>query len=99
MQQLTQEQAIAFGQSVEWRNWTSEQIVRFQLFQDRLCVDFSAFHKAMEDVLGRPVFTHEFAYQDHLIKEYLGEKDAPTFDEIIGLIPEDKRVVILNTEA
>lgn len=94
MQQLTEKQAIAFAELGEWKNWTSEQIVRFQLFQDLLCVDFSAFHKAMEDVLGRPVFTHEFGSQGGLKEEYLGTKPAPTMDEIINLIPAEKRMIL-----
>lgn len=97
MTQLTKEQAIAFGNSGVYKNWTSEQIVRFQLFQDMLCMDFGAFHKAMEDVLGRPVWTHEFGSQGNLMEEYLGCRPAPDFDEIMALIPEDKRVIILQS--
>ena len=50
MEQLTKEQAIAFAESGEWKSWTDEQIVRFQLFQDKLCMDFGRFHEAMEIV-------------------------------------------------
>ncbi len=94
MKQLTEEQAIKFYDSKEWQNWDNEQIVRLQLFQKKLCVNWSSFHEAMEDVLGRPVFTHEFAFADRLKQEYLGGKKKPTLDEIIDLIPEDKRVII-----
>ena len=95
MKQLTTEQAIAFSDSKIYENWTSEQIVRFQLFQKKLCMDFSVFHKAIEEVLDRSVFTHEFGMNyDGIVKEYLGEKEPPTFEEIIELIPEDKRIII-----
>jgi len=94
MKQLTKEQAIAFSELGEWRKWTDEQIVRFQLFQDRLCIDFGRFQEAMNSVLDRDVFTHEFAYSDNLKKEYLEAKEPPTLDEIINLIPEDKRLII-----
>lgn len=60
----------------------------------KLCLDFSRFHEAVEKVLQRPVFTHEFAEPDELKKEYLGVKEAPTLEEIINLIPEEKRIVI-----
>ena len=45
--------------------------------------------------LDRPIFRHEFGmnYQG-IVLEYLGEKKAPTFEEIIELIPENKRVLI-----
>ena len=93
-QQLTQEQAIAMGESGVWKEWNAEQVVRFQMFQKCLCMDFGYFHKCVQEVLGRSVWTHEFAFRDELIKEYLGEKDTPTFDDILNLIPEEKRLVI-----
>jgi len=94
MEQLTREQAIAIAQSGEWKDWTDDEIVKFQLFQKRLCLPFDEFHRAVEGVLGRPVYTHEFAHVDNLRAEYLGERQAPTFDEIIGLIPKEKLIVI-----
>ena len=94
MEQLTKEQAIKIAESKVWENWTHEQIVRFQLFQNRLCMPFDKFHEAVEKVLGRPVYTHEFAFPDSMIQEYLGTKPAPTLDEIINLIPEEKRLII-----
>jgi hypothetical protein len=95
VKQLTKEQAIAFAQSGEYKTWTDDQIIRFQLFQEKLCMGFSRFHEAMEKVLGRPVFTHEFG-SDGLKKEYLGCKEAPTLEEILNMIPEEKRIIILN---
>lgn len=92
--QLTKEQAIAFAEAKAYESMTDEQIVRFQLFQDLLCIPFDRYHEAIEKVLRRPVYTHEFAFRDELMKEYLGEKPAPTLDEIIGLIPKEKLIVI-----
>jgi hypothetical protein len=91
---MTKEQAIAIYKSGCWREWTDDQKVRFQLFESRLCMPFDVFHAAIEKVLNRPVWTHEFAYEDAIIKEYLGEKPAPTMDEIIDLIPAEKRLII-----
>jgi hypothetical protein len=48
-------------------------------------VPFDRFHQATEKVLGRPVFTHEFAF-NCIKEEYLGIREAPTFDEIVGLL-------------
>jgi len=95
MEQLTTEQAIAFAESGVWKEWDNEQIVRFQLFQSKLCMPFSRFHEAIEKVLDRPVYTHEFGLNpDGIKEEYLGTKQAPTLEEIINLIPEEKRLVI-----
>lgn len=92
--QLTKEQAIAVAESKVYESWNADQIVRFQMFQDRLCMPFDKFHEAVEKVLGRPVFTHEFANLDNMMQEYLGTKPAPTFQEILDLIPAEKRIVI-----
>jgi hypothetical protein len=99
MRQLTKEQAIKFFESGVWKTWTDEEIVKFQLFQTRLCMDFSRFHEAMEKILNRPIFSHEFAYADVLKKEYLNSKEAPTFGEILELLPmEEKRIIFFNNE-
>lgn len=91
MEQVNKEQAMAIYESEIWKKWNDEEIVTFQLFQNLLCMDFSRFHKAVEKVLDRPVFTSEFGDADSLRKEYLGEKEAPTFQEVIDIIPEEKR--------
>ena len=98
MKQLTEKQAINFFESGVWKDWNAEQLVRLQIFQDRLCVPWETFHKAMKDVLGRPVYTHEFmsSNRDSLTEEYLGTKEAPTLEEIINLIPQEKRIIIQN---
>lgn len=95
VRQLTEQEAIAFFNSDEWKAWDHEQIVKLQLFQDRLCIPFDRFHEAVEAVLGRPVWTHEFAFQDGLIQEYFGTKPTATIQEIIDLIPKTKQIVIL----
>lgn len=95
MKQLTEKQAIAFYKGGLWETWDNEQIVKFQLFQKLLCVDFGRFHEAVEGVLGRPVYTHEFGLNyDGIVLEYLGERKAPSWDEIIEMIPEEKRIII-----
>ncbi len=61
-----------------------------------LKVPFSQFHADLEEVLGRPVWTHELAlnYQG-IIDELEGRVEAPTLGEIVSLIPADKRVVVV----
>lgn len=93
--ELTQEQAVALFNSNFWESMTDQQIAEFQLNTERLCMPFGVFHRAVEVALGRSVWTHEFA-SDHLRKELAGEKSAPTLAEIIALIPEEKRVIILD---
>jgi len=96
LKQLTEEEAIALAKTEWWKSKTAEEIVKFQLFQKRLCMDFGDFHEAVEKVLGRPVWTHEFAHWNALIKEYLGKKPKPTLQEIMDLIPSKKRTIIIR---
>ena len=97
MKQLTKEQAISVYNSGEWKDWTDEEIVKLQLYQNRLCVPFNVFHRAIGNVLGRGVFTHEFAGDaGHraLIDEYEGKRPAPTFEEIVAMIPPEKLIIV-----
>lgn len=89
--------AIELGESGWWKNKTPEEIVRFQLFTEELCMPFGDFHKAVEDALKRPVWTHEFgtACGKRLRDEFLGKKPAPSFDEIVAMIPGgEKRFLV-----
>lgn len=94
MKQLTEEQAIELAKTGWWRTKVARDIALFQMQQDRLCMDFSAFHKAVEEALNRPVYTHEFAFKDRLWLELIRENSAPTFEDIINLIPKEKRIVL-----
>lgn len=92
---MTEEQAIAFAKNKLYECMTDRQIAELQLEQDRLCMPFDVFHKALESALGRPVYTHEIGLdRGELIKELRGEKPAPTLEEILGLIPKEKLVVV-----
>jgi hypothetical protein len=94
MRQITEQESIAIHDCGEWKDWTDEEIVKFQLFQDRLAIPFSRFHQAVEKVLGRSVWTHEFGSRGRLEEEYLGIREKPTFEEICALIPADKLIVV-----
>lgn len=94
MEQLTREQAIAFAENKGYEGWTARQIAEFQLQQQKLCMPMDVFHKAINEALGRPVWTHEFRWPDELLKELLGDRPAPTMQEIIEMIPAEKRIII-----
>ena len=95
---LTREQAIALAETGWWKDKDPDFIVRFQLFEAKMCMDFGDFHEATENALGRPVWTHEFADAGLLQQEFLGERPAPTFQEILEQIPEAKRIVVAIDE-
>jgi len=96
MQQLTKEQAIALGETKFWEKLSKREIASFQLYQDLCCMPFGVFHEAMEHVLGRPVFTHEFADRERITAEFEGHRPRPSFNEILEMIPEAKRIVVVS---
>jgi hypothetical protein len=95
-QSIGKKQAIAMAESKWWKGKTPEEIVWFQLFTAELAMDFGDFQEALEKALGRPVFTHELGMNlDGIMDEFLGKKPAPTLEEILGLIPAEKRIVMV----
>ncbi len=83
--------ASAMVESKWWLVRRPRQIARVQLFTVELCVPFGIFHQAMEVSLGRPIWIHEFGLNlENLIQEFLGERDAPTLEEILATVPEGK---------
>lgn len=96
---MTREQAIALAESKFWEPMSFRERAEFQLHEPLLCMPFDVFHEAVEKALGRPVFTHEFAFMDLLKVELRGDAPAPTFEQIVNLIPADKRVLIDLTDA
>lgn len=94
---MTREEAIAIAESGEWQEWSSERIVSTFLFQGgRLFLPLDDLYEALEKAFGRPVYTHELMESniDNLIDEFSKDREPPTQEEIIELIPEEKRIVI-----
>lgn len=67
---MTREEAVKMAESKWYETQTAEEIVAFQLYEERLCMPFPLFHKAVEEALGRPVYTHEFAGVESLQQEF-----------------------------
>lgn len=98
-EEITEQQAVQLAGSGFWKTMTHRQIAEFQMHTSRLCMPFGVFHEAVEKALGRPVWTHEFGLAlDALKAELRGDRGAPTFSEIMNLIPEEKRVLIVLKE-
>ncbi len=94
---MNREQAIALYESGFWKDMSLEDRARFQLFEPRLCMPFGVFQEAVEKTLDRPVYTHEFGASNiaALRAEFNGDKPAPTLEDILNLIPQNKRLVIV----
>ena len=92
---IGRDKAIELAESRWWEGCDHRKIATFQMLTEELCMPFGVFHEAVEKTLGRPVFTHEFAFYDGLVSELLLGRNPPTLDEVLELIPKDKRVVLL----
>jgi len=94
---VTREQAVTLYESKLWEAMTFRERATFQLHEERLCMPFAVFHEAVEIALGRPVFTHEFRLNvDGLKRELCGDAPPPTLNEIMNMIPANKRVVVME---
>ena len=95
---IGKEAAIQLAKSNWWEGKTHREIVEFQLFTAELACRFDVFHEAVEKSLGRPVWTHEFAMNyDGICAEFLGEAEPPTMEQIIEMIPVEKRILVVTT--
>jgi hypothetical protein len=93
---LTKEQAVRMAGSNWLADMSHRDIAMFQMHEPLLCMPFDVFHEAVEKALGRPVWTHEFGMNwDGIAKELRGERPAPTFEEIVDLLPTAKRVLLV----
>jgi hypothetical protein len=68
---MTSAVAKAMAESRFWEKLSHVEIAWFQLNEEKLCMPFHRFQNAMEKSLNRPVWTHEFAYRDMLIGEFI----------------------------
>ena len=92
---IGKEAAIAMAETKWWEGKTHREIAEFQLFTEELACPFDVFHEAVEKSIGRPVFTHEFGMNyEGICREFLGTGEPPTMEEIIAVIPEEKRVLV-----
>ena len=94
---MSETEAKAMAESKWWESTPIEQAVMFQLFEERLVMPFALFHEGIEKVLGRPIWTHEFAFADKpggLREEAQHKCQPPSMQEIMDLIPTEKRIVI-----
>ncbi len=92
---IGKDKAIELAKSEWWVGKPAREIAMFQMFTAELAMPFSVFHEALEKALGRPVWTHELGLNyDGLCSELLGEKPTPSMEDIVNLIPAEKRLVV-----
>lgn len=96
---IGKEAAIALAATRWWKGKSAREIAERQLFTKELCCPFDVFHEAVEQCLGRGVWTHEFGLNyDGIVAEFLGTKPPPTMGQIIDMLPANVPVVLVAKE-
>ena len=65
----TPEEARELAATEWWKQISAPESAALQLRQPLLCMPFSEFHRCVEEGIGRPVWTHEFAEPSLLLEE------------------------------
>jgi len=97
---MTKDDAIARARAKWWLTKSPREIAEFQLREPKLCMDFAAFHEAVERALGRPVFTHEFARPAWLLDELAGKREPlDPLDSLRAIVGPEKEIIVLDAAA
>jgi hypothetical protein len=92
---IGKEKAIQLAKTEWWKTVTPLEAFLFQMQTKELCMDFGDFQGAAEQILGRPVWTHEFANLSALMAELKGEIARPSMEDIINKLPAEKRILLV----
>lgn len=76
-----------------------ERLEAFDAIPEKLEIDFSKYHKRIEELVGRPVWTHEMGTKGtELLRYEIISGNQPTFEGILAKIPPDKQVFVVEVE-
>lgn len=72
-----------------------ERMAEMQSWRGPCEIPFSLIHKRFEELVGRPVWTHEIGLDwEGLVLEAGGRREQPTMEGIIDLVPAEKRIIV-----
>ncbi len=71
-----------------------EREIEMRLLEGPLEIPFNLLHKRIEELVGRPVWTHEMGLNWEGLVAEASHRDHPTFQEVVELIPKNKRLVV-----
>ena len=100
MKQLTREQADRFIKSKAGKKLGDRELIRYQLHQQFLIMDYEQFKVVLEAIIGKPVETKHLCYprKNKILKRFhriTGTKE-PRFSSFKNAIPKTKLHFILN---
>lgn len=74
-----------------------ERAAEFKWWGNILTIPFSDLHQRIEELVGRPVFTHELASPESLIEEARTQRHISMAD-VLDKIPRDKQVIVVTPD-
>jgi hypothetical protein len=74
-----------------------ERAAEFDSWGPVLEIDFGKFHQRMEELVGRPVWTHEFA-RPELLRHEIATNTHPTMEGVVAKLPPDKPVIVVTDD-
>ncbi len=83
-----------------WELKDPTEVAKYQIFEDTLLVDLDTFHKGLENLLKRPVYTHEMILNLEGLREEAREaikrrKRGESLDEKIATEREKRGILTL----
>jgi hypothetical protein len=70
-----------------------ERATEFELLCGVLETSWEMLQKRVEELVGRSIWSHEFAYPDLLLAEIRSGKPA-SFQDVVEKIPASKRIIV-----
>jgi hypothetical protein len=70
-----------------------ERVAEMDRWFDILEIDFAKLHQRIEELVGRPVWTHELAHQEALTEEARDRHGDVDLGIVLGRFPEGKPVI------
>lgn len=74
---------------------SEERLEEFRSWGPVLEIDFDKFHERMEELVGRPVWTHEFA-RPELLEHEIATGQRLSIEGVMAKLPADKPTIILD---
>jgi hypothetical protein len=75
--EMTREEALRLYGNGWWKLYPAREVALAQLQQERLCMPFDDFQHVVEEAIGGPVWTHEFARPQALVERIRSGQSGP----------------------
>ena len=88
--------------TIEWENrraademTVDERLAEFRSWGPILEIDFAKMHERFEELVGRPVWTHELA-KPELLEHEIATGTRPTMEGVLAKFPDGKPIVCVD---